>query len=362
MNSKTTASRKSVSTLPMLVVALFLGLLTVGSTSARAAATPLALINDWSTDLGPGQLRHPAVVIFNGLVHFKGAMIQKQGNNPEPFVLPPGFRPATMVFVPITLFLAKKGRLVIYPSGEVLVEAEHSFTSAQTFTSLDGASFAPSDAGFTPLTLINGWTNAPFSTSNSAVENINGIVHFKGAIATASSSPDPFVLPVGFRPAAMVFVPVDLCNSANGRLVISPSGIVEVQAENTFSSAQCFTSLDGAWFAAAGATGFKNLKLIEGWKGEPFGTGKPAVKNTGGVVYLKGAVAGAPHIFDTMFILPVADRPSFATYAAYINVDLCDAHFGVLDISYVGDVSLDSSDSFSSGKCFTSLDGVSYVK
>ena len=43
-------------------------------------------------------------------------------------------------------------------------------------------------------------------------------------------------------------------------------------------------------------------------------------------------------------------------------MDLCDAHYGVLDISYVGDVSLDSSDSFSSGKCFTSLDGVSFVK
>jgi len=288
-------------------------------------------------------------------------MIQKHGNSPEPFVLPPGFRPATMVFVPISLLYAQKGRLVIYPSGEVVIEAEHSFTYAQELTSLDGASFAPSDAGFAPLTLINGWTNAPFSTSNAAVKNINGIVHFKGAIATAGSSADPFVLPVGFRPAAMVFVPVDLCNSANGRLVISPSGIAEVQAQNTFSSAQCFTSLDGAWFAAAGAPGFKNLKLLNGWKGQPFGTGKPAAKNTGGVVYFKGAVAGAPHIFDTLFILPVADRPSLP-FQVEVSVDLCDAHFGELEIVEPGDVELDPSDSFKNAKCFTSLDGVSFVK
>src|SRR5262249_50221955 len=72
----------------------------------------------------------------------------------------------------------------------------------------------------TPLTLKNGWTNAPFRTSNAAVRTINGVVHFKGAIATSGTNSIPFTLPPGFRPATSVYVPVDLCNATNGRLVI----------------------------------------------------------------------------------------------------------------------------------------------
>ena len=82
------------------------------------------------------------------------------------------------------------------------------------------------------------------------MSNINGVVHLKGAIATTGTNPVPFTLPVGFRPATSVYVPVDLCNATNGRLFIHPSGVVTVQAESgNFSNAACFTSLDGAWFA-----------------------------------------------------------------------------------------------------------------
>ena len=113
---------------------------------------------------------------------------------------------------------------------------------------LAGATAAQA-ATFTPLTLHNGWTNAPFSTSKAAVATISGIVHFKGAIATTGTNPVAFTLPVGFRPASNVFIPVDLCNATNGRLDIQHSGVVTVEAETNFSNAQCFTSLDGASFA-----------------------------------------------------------------------------------------------------------------
>ena len=99
----------------------------------------------------------------------------------------------------------------------------------------------------TALTLKNGWTNAPFGTSNAAVQTVSGIVHFKGAIATGGTSAVPFTLPVGFRPATNVFVKVDLCNATNGRLFIQPSGVVSVEAQD-FTNAQCFTSLDGVSF------------------------------------------------------------------------------------------------------------------
>jgi hypothetical protein len=103
---------------------------------------------------------------------------------------------------------------------------------------------------FRPLTLQNGWTNSPFGTSAAAARTISGVVHLKGAIATTGTNPVPFTLPAGFRPAAPVFVAVDMCNATNGRLQIEPTGVVTVQAEGgTFSNAACFTSLDGVWFA-----------------------------------------------------------------------------------------------------------------
>jgi hypothetical protein len=105
-------------------------------------------------------------------------------------------------------------------------------------------------ATFTPLTLQNGWTNAPFSTSAAEVATVSGIVQLKGAIATGGTNPVPFTLPSAYRPATEVYVPVDLCNATNGRLDIAPSGVVTVEAEGgTFSNAACFTSLDGASFA-----------------------------------------------------------------------------------------------------------------
>jgi len=101
----------------------------------------------------------------------------------------------------------------------------------------------------TALTLKNGWINAPFGSSNAAVTNVYGIVHFKGAIATSGTNNVPFTLPKAFRPATNVWVPVDLCNATNGRLVIQPSGVVSVEAGGgDFTNAQCFTSLDGVSF------------------------------------------------------------------------------------------------------------------
>ena len=122
------------------------------------------------------------------------------------------------------------------------------FSNAQCFTSLDGAWYAPKPSGFKTLALINGWTDAPFSTSNAAAANAYGIVYFKGAIATTGTITQPFTLPTAFRPVTNVYVPIDLCGATKGRLLIQTNGVVIVQAEVAFSNAQCFTSLDGASF------------------------------------------------------------------------------------------------------------------
>src|SRR5438067_1826833 len=89
------------------------------------------------------------------------------------------------------------------------------------------------------LTLLNGWTGGPYGTRLAKVEVLSGVVRLKGAIAGGSSSTS-FVLPAGYRPATNVYVPVDMCNATKGRLFIQSNGTVNVQAESSFSNAQCF--------------------------------------------------------------------------------------------------------------------------
>jgi hypothetical protein len=240
------------------VVAVTLPVGAVGAVAAQAATsaadaltsgwTPLTLQNGWTNS--PFGTSAAAVRTVSGIVHFKGA-IATTGSNPVPFTLPAGFRPASAVFVPVDLCNATHGVLEIDKSGAVTVDAEGgAFSNAACFTSLDGVSYAKSASSFTPLTLQNGWFNSPFGTSAPAVHTISGIIHLKGAIATSGTNPVPFTLPAAFRPASVVFVPVDLCTATNGRLQIEPTGVVTVEAEGgTFSNAACFTSLDGVSFA-----------------------------------------------------------------------------------------------------------------
>jgi len=240
---------KKIKSLSRLASSLVPFALLLGTGSALAqftGPTPLTLINGWTN--APFGTSIATVEEVSGIVKFRGA-IATSGTNTEPFVLPAALRPATNVYVPIDLCNAANGRLSIEPSGAVFVQAEAAFSSAQCFTSLDGASFALNATGFTSLTLINGWTNAPFSTSDAAAANLTGVVHLKGAIATSGTNAEPFVLPKGLRPVHDVYVPVDLCDATNGRLFIQPTGAVTVEAEGgTFSNAQCFTSLDGVSF------------------------------------------------------------------------------------------------------------------
>jgi hypothetical protein len=225
-------------------------LVAVGSISALAqfvGPTQLQLVNGWTSS--PFGTSHATVEEVTGIVQLRGA-IATSGTNPVAFTLAPAFRPVTDVFVPVDLCVSTNGRLHIQTSGAVTVEAEGgTFSNAGCFTSLDGVSFVPSSAGFKALTLINGWTNAPFSTSPAAAGNAYGIVYFKGAIATTGTNATPFVLPAAFRPVTNVYVPVDLCSATNGRLFIQTTGVVTVEPEGgTFSNAACFTSLDGVSF------------------------------------------------------------------------------------------------------------------
>jgi len=332
-------------------------LLSAASTLSQAQfQTPvtLPLVNGWTSQ--PFSTGRALVEQQNGIVQFRGAI--SSGTTLVPFTLPAPFRPATNVYVPIDLCNATKGRLHIAPSGLTDIEVEGGVSSnAVCFTSLDGASFAPNPTGFTLLALTNGWTNAPFSTSNVAFKNINGIVHLKGAMAGGASG-TAFTLPSAVRPAKDVYIPVDLCNSANGRLHISPSGLADVEAEHSFTDAQCFTSLDGAWYDLGGGS-LRALTLLNGWTNGPFNTAVAQVGSAYGIVYFKGAIATSGTNAHPFALVP-SYRPNAEVY---VHIDLCGATNGRLHIKTDGTVDVQAEGgSFINAQCFTSLDGASFVQ
>src|SRR5262249_28761178 len=113
----------------------------------------------------------------------------------------------------------------------------------------------PALAGPMPLTLINGWINAntyaneKFNTADAAVEEVDGIVQFQGAIVNPTNTTNrfPFVLPAALRPATDVYIPVNLLclgfDGETGRLHITHNGTVDIEREEG-TMTLCFTSLD----------------------------------------------------------------------------------------------------------------------
>jgi len=236
----------------LCAVASSLCLLSVGAMAAHAdnpSETPLALENGWTN--APYDNGLAKVEMGGGIVSFSGA-IATSGTNPVAFTLPAALRPAYNVFVPVDMCNGTNGRLEIAPSGDVTVEAQN-WANAQCFTSLDGVSFISSDLPPSPqlslLSLQNGWTAGPCDTNLPQAIYVGGTVEFQGAMATSGTNPVAFTLPPALRPQYTRYVPVDMCSGTNGRLAISPSGVVTVEAEGgAWGNAGCFTSLDGVSF------------------------------------------------------------------------------------------------------------------
>ena len=206
--------------------------------------TPLALQGGW-TNKGSG-FASPAARNINGIVHLRGAIKTVSGSD-EPFILPAGLRPNHEVYIPVALCNVDYGRLQILPDGEVFVDAGN-MGNAQCGTSLDGAWFAASATNFTQLTLQNGWQNYQNGTTTAAVRKISGIVYLEGAISSGTN-PQPFILPVGYRPSHWIYTSVDTSGASRGHVLIAPDGTVNVFGVGGQGNATSFTSLDGVSFA-----------------------------------------------------------------------------------------------------------------
>jgi hypothetical protein len=210
--------------------------------ASNVGFTALAPDNGWTN--APYNTRSAGVRLISGIVHFRGAVAN--GTSTTLFTLPTGFRPPTNTYVTVDLCNATKGRLLIMPSGEVSVEAENSFADAQCFTSLEGASFALSNAAWISMAPLNLWTSAPFQTRNPAVLNVGGIVRLQGAVGTTNGTLNhAFTLPAQMRPATTVVLPLDMCAGRIGHLVIDPNGAASLNSSIAWTNVKCFASLEG---------------------------------------------------------------------------------------------------------------------
>ena len=342
--------------LRLVAAVVILGTIIVGggvgssaqTTEAGRTVTNLTLLNGWTN--GPFSTRAARSTVVSGVVNLSGGIAD--GTDSLAFRLPAGQRPNRITYVPVDLCDGAIGRLVIQPDGAARVETLGAFADAQCFTSLEGVSFILNRPGMHDLALQNGWVGSPYNTRAARSTLVSGIVHLSGAIADGTTDV-AFQLPPGQRPNKPVYVPVDMCEAANGRLEIDADGTVRVQAQADFTDAQCFTSLEGASFSLNGP-GMTNLTLLNGWTNGSFGARNARAKVVSGIVHLSGGIeAGTTTV---PFRLPVALRPN---KQVYLRIDLCGATRGRLRIRPGGVVSIETA-TFGDAQCFTSLEGASY--
>jgi hypothetical protein len=217
----------------------------VSFAQTNSGFTSLSLQNNWTH--APLGTRPAAVRSVNGLAYLQGAIANSTTLTGPAFTLPAGFRPPARVYANVALCGGNKGRLLIEPSGAVLVIAEDSQADARCMTSLEGVWFDLAAGGFAQVPLRNGWTNAPVGARTLAMKNDNGVIRFRGAVATTGTDMRPFVLPERHRPASLVYAPIDVCGGKKGHAVFLPDGTVLIQLPSAVSPL-CYASFEGVSF------------------------------------------------------------------------------------------------------------------
>jgi hypothetical protein len=338
----------------------------IESVSSELVVSDLKLVNGWTTVPGPLPYPHngpsvPGVTLNGGVVQLRGGMAG--GTASLAFTLPSAYRPTATVYLPITLCNAAKGRLVIYSTGEAYVYSEIASGNASCRTSLEGLSYPKTTVGMTSLQLVNGWKTTAFNTRAPAIAYYGGssrLVRLAGAMATTGTNMSPFTIPAGMRPSSDVYLPVDMCNATKGRLRITPAGAVSVYAEGgVVSNAQCFTSLEGVTYTTTTAgSSYTCYDSISGWTMGPYSTRGFCLIDDGGIMHLTGAVSTTgTSTFLTSF--PTLNRP---THDMWVEVDMCNGEQGMIRIDQFGTMVVEAEHGFSQAACFTSLEGVSFVK
>jgi hypothetical protein len=309
----------------------------------------LTLLNGWRSSQPMYGTGRPAVAASGGVVRLSGSLHQPSGNNNEFAVLPPGDRPAHLVYLPVYADGGGEGSLEIAPGG-----AMYLFGTGNTkgYSSLAGLSF-PAGLAAHKLATIHGWQSAQgsYGAGDPAVTASNGIVYLSGSVKQPSGSADEFaVLPKADRPRHWLYLPVYTLDGTEGSLEISPAGHLSLFGG---SSTKGFSSLAGISFPVSLAA--QQLPLINGWQSAQgsYHTGNPAAAIRDGIVHLSGSLERVSGSQTEVTVLAPAYRPG---HYLYLPVYTLDGTEGSLEITPGGAVYA----MFGSASGYTSLAGISY--
>jgi hypothetical protein len=104
---------------------------------------------------------------------------------------------------------------------------------------------------FTPLTMTNTWGGNCLQSGDPGFARVGNVVYLHGEMCglPAHEHESPFTLPASVRPTKTVRLTTTQCAGGTGRIVIRPTGMVEVVADpQDLSTAQCSVSLAGVFY------------------------------------------------------------------------------------------------------------------
>ena len=340
----------------------------LGSTAALAAVSQpgkpaavtaitwhkLNLLNGWKSSQSTWNTGDPSYAISGGVVYLSGSLHGGAAGS-DLAILPKSARPARWLYLTVDTYNGSHGILLIKSDGEMSVYSLPA-TNATTYSSLAAVSYPTAATSQHKLSLTNGWTSAqaPYGTGDPSYVVKSGIVYLSGSLKGGTSA-DFSVLPVGARPAHIIYRGTYTLDGAFGEAYFEPTGFA---GAGLTTAGKGYTSLAGISFPVPAVTQHK-VTLLNGWKSgqTPFGTGAFSYAVKGGIVYLSGGIKQPSGSNALVAVLPKAARP---THNLWITVYTSSATVGTLHIRPNGQVIVGSAADPSAARTITSLGAISY--
>jgi hypothetical protein len=211
--------------------------------AAPTSGHALTLIDGWQSgnQLLTGD---PAFWVKDGTVHLLGSIRAPSSFSSDTFaVLPPGARPARVLYINTMGYGGALDQFMITPDGSMTVLN----SQGDNFTSLAAISFPAAPTTGHKLTLVNGWVSSQsqYGTGDPGYWVSNGIVHLLGSLKQEPNDFDPqfAVLPPAARPAHNLILWTYTNEGAFGFVQILPTGQIFVQNYGSETSSEAYTSL-----------------------------------------------------------------------------------------------------------------------
>jgi prepilin-type N-terminal cleavage/methylation domain-containing protein len=267
--------------------------------------TSFTLQNGW-VDYSPPYASAAYTKTTGGVIMLKGLV--KSGSGVIA-TLPPGYRPSLLIMFENSTNSAG-GRVDIYPDGRVNMAV-----GSNAWYSLDGIAFAPASTTFTPLTLLNGWTNYSPGNWQSASYALDGAgrVQLAGLInnGTTTSGTVMATLPAGYRPDAYSHILNDVSNTPTHFSIDSSGNILAKGYGNGYLSLQQMFFPAGRPSGTTCTSQWCTPTMLNGWKayGGIYATPQ-YTKSSDNIVMLKGLINGGSSATATIMTLPAGYCPA----------------------------------------------------